>query len=238
MSGSAKAASGRVELLDAWRGVAVIVMLCWHFRWDLGLAGLASESAMQAGLWLGIRYFIVYSFVLLSGISARFTRNGVRRGLITLACALAVTAVTWAAGQPAWFGILHLLGCCMLLYALLGDRFRRIPEIPALIAVLVLFGVTHEICYTVRVSVPGLWIFGLRTPQFTSSDYYPLVPWGFLFLAGTVLGGRIRESEAAWKQRRAPAFLTWIGRHALWIYMIHQPVLMGLVSLLAGQRPW
>ena len=232
MNEPAKAVPERVGLLDAWRGVAVLVMICWHFRWDLGMVGLAPQEPMQAGVWLGLRYFIVYSFVLLAGISSRYTRNGLRRGLITLGCALAVTAATWAAGQPAWFGILHMLGSCMLLYALLGERFRRLPEIPALIACLVLFGVTHEICYTVRVSVPGLWIIGLRTRAFESSDYYPLIPWAFLFLAGTVLGGKIRESNAAWKQRKAPAFLTWIGRHALLIYMVHQPVLLGIAALL------
>lgn len=238
MTDGAGKRSGRVAWLDAWRGSAVYVMIGWHLCWDLGLLGLMPLERMTQPLAVGVRYYIVCSFVLLSGIVSRYSLSNLRRGIQTLACALVITLVTYFAGQPAWFGILHLLGCCMLLYAWLGPRLQSLPETPTLIACLALFAVFHVICYRVRVSVPGLWMFGFRTPTFRSSDWYPLLPWGFLFLAGTAVGGRIRRSEGAWKEKKAPGFLTWPGRHALWIYMLHQPLLLGALALISGRTPW
>ena len=229
MDPSSSARRGRIPWIDAWRGSAVLVMLGWHFCWDLGLMKIIPLERMEAPAAVAVRYYIVCSFVILSGISARLSRSNLRRGIKTLVCALIVTAVTWAVGDPAWFGILHLLGCCMVLYAWLGPRLQKLPELPLLAVCLILFLVLHEICYSVRVTVPGLWMFGLRTRTFYSSDWYPLFPWMFLFLCGTVAGSRVRDIRL-----RLPElpFLRWLGSHALWIYMLHQPVLMGLAWLI------
>lgn len=229
---------GRIPLLDAWRGIAVITMACWHLFWDLGLLDVIPLGMMRRPPAVAVRYFIVCSFVLISGICVRFSRSVLRRGLITLAAAAVITAATALAGDPAWFGILHMLGCSMVIYALWGRYLERLPELPAMIVYMLLFLVLHGICYSVRVSVPGLFIFGLRTPEFRSSDYYPLVPWLFLFLFGTVLGGRIRASDDPWKMRPAPGVLTWTGRHALWIYLLHQPVLLAILALVTGKTVW
>ena len=228
----------RLAWPDAWRGVAVLVMIGWHLCWDLGMLGVMSLSRMEEPFAVGVRYFIVCSFVLISGISCRYSRSNVRRGLMTLGCALVITIVTYIAGQPAWFGILHLLGCCMLLYAWLGPKLEKLPELPTVIVCLVLFTVFHLICYRVRVSVPGLWMFGFRTPTFRSSDWYPLFPWLFLFLIGAVAGGWIRRSDAAWKEKKAWPPLVWIGQRAIWIYMLHQPALLGVLALCTGHVHW
>ena len=234
---NAPAKPGRVELLDAWRASAVLVMLFWHLCWDLAMYGTIPWRVMFEQPMLGIRYYIICSFVLLSGISCRFSRSNARRSLQTLLCAAVVTAVMYLIGDPVWFGVLHLLGCCMLLYAWLGEYFEKLPEIPAAAVCLALFLVFHKICYGVRVTVPWLWMFGFRTREFYSSDYYPLFPWLFLFLAGTVLGGRIRRSDGRWKELRVWAPLRWVGQHALWIYMLHQPVLMGILYLVYKRFP-
>ena len=121
---------GRVELLDAWRASAVIVMVFWHLCWDLTMYGTLPARVMFEQPMLGIRYYIICSFVLLSGISCRFSRSNARRGLQTLLCAAAVTLVMYLIGDPVWFGVLHLLGCCMLLYACLGKYFEKLPDLP------------------------------------------------------------------------------------------------------------
>ena len=228
---------GRVEPLDAWRASAVLVMLFWHLCWDLTMYGTLPEETMFRQPMLGIRYYIVCSFVLLSGISARYSRSNARRGLQTLVCAMVITVVMYFFGEPVWFGVLHLLGCCMLLYAALGPRFEKLPPLPAAAGCLALFLLLHRICYGVRVTIPWLWMFGFRTREFYSSDYYPLFPWLFLFLVGSVLGGWIRSSDAAWKTKKVWPPLRWIGQHALWIYMLHQPVLMGILFLVYGRLP-
>ena len=223
----------RIRLLDAWRGTAVLVMIGWHFAWDLGAAGAFPLSVMFGTAATLVRYFIVFSFILLSGISARLSRSNLRRGLKTLGWALAVTAVMYLAGDPVWFGILHLLGCCMLLYAAVGKAFERIPAGLALGICLGLFVVTFRVP-ELRVNVPWTWMFGFRTEAFYSSDYYPLLPWGFLFFTGAAAGSRAGRLP----DRDCPAWLCRIGRHAMAIYLIHQPVLVGLAALITGRFPW
>ena len=229
--------SSRVELLDAWRASAVLVMVFWHLCWDLTMYGTLSERTMFTQPMLGIRYYIVCSFVLLSGIAARYSRSNARRGAQTLLCAMVITVVMYFFGEPVWFGVLHLLGCCMLLWAAIGRAFEKLPPWPALIGCFALFLVLHKICYGVHVTVPWLFPLGLRTREFYSSDYYPLFPWLFLFLCGAVLGGRVRESRGAWKDVRVWPPLQWIGQHALLIYMLHQPALLGILFFVYHRFP-
>lgn len=64
----------------------------------------------------------------------------------------------------------------------------------------------------------------------TSADYYPLIPWLFLFLTGAFLGKDIKKKklwEGFYKDVCRP--VTWIGQHTLWIYLIHQPVVYGVL---------
>ena len=224
----------RIDILDGWRTLAVLFMVVWHALYDLAAVGAIPAAWMQSTASELVRSFVSVSFILLAGISCRFTRSNLRRGVKTLLAAMLVTAATWAAGQPVWFGVLHLLGCGMLLYALVGKRWERLPDGAAIGTGLILFAVTRLVTERVRVGVPGLWILGLRTAGFSSADYYPLLPWLPLFFAGAALGGMILKSDGAWKGKKLPAWATWPGRHALIIYLVHQPILWGVARWLAG----
>jgi len=79
---------------------------------------------------------------------------------------------------------------------------------------------------------PGLWLFGWVQPGFYSADYFPLFPWLFVFLLGTwagayVVEGRLPERFYTW----TVPFFPEVGRRSFLIYLLHQPVLYGLVSL-------
>ena len=237
-SNELKPGGGRIPLLDAWRGVAVILMVGWHFMWDLTTFGAYPQENMFGTAATLIRYFIVFSFLLLSGISCRFSRSNARRGAMALLCAMTVSVVTYLVGDPVRFGILHLLGCCMLLYAAVGPYLERLPGLPVAAVCLLLFAVTFRIPTDVRVDVTWTWMFGFRTTAFYSSDYYPLIPWGFLFFVGAVLGDRVRLARERLAGIKCPAALCWIGRRALWIYMLHQPVLYVLTAVCTGNRPF
>jgi uncharacterized membrane protein len=226
----------RVRFLDAWRGLAVLVMLFWHLAWDLAEFGVFPKQAMFDPPMAALRYFIIGSFVLLSGISCRYSRSNTRRGMKTLLCALAVSAAMYCVNDPVWFGTLHLLGCCMLFYAAFGERFEKLPPAKTALVCMVLFTFFLVLTDRVRVTTPVLWAFGFRTRQFYSADYYPLLPWLFLFLTGTIIGGKLQPGVLD-VGRSFPGWLCRIGQRALWIYMLHQPVLMGILYLVFFKRP-
>ena len=227
----------RIDFLDLWRSVCVWMMLLYHAAYDLMLFGIlpaAIESHPLARVYTSL---CSGGFILLSGFCIRMSRNPYRRGAIVFLSALLVSAGSALAGLPIRFGVLHLLGICMFLYALLRRWIERLPADRRLIAVcLCLFAAAYALIPGVRVEARWLFPLGLRYDGFYSSDYYPLLPWALLFLTGTLLG-RLYESapqdfDYAALRRNYPAALTFCGRHSLLIYLVHQPVLYGVTWLL------
>ena len=207
-------------------------MIVWHFLFDLASAGLVPDLLMQSGVMELARYMIAGSFIAISGVCARLSKHPLRRGLIVLAAALLVSAVTYLIGAPVYWGILHLLGVCMLLYAAARKRWEALPGIYACGAALLIFALTFMLPIRVRVGVPFLFPFGLRTAAFASADYYPLLPWGALFFAAAAAGERLGDMPPEKKYASAPRALAWLSRRSLLIYLVHQPVLLALAALL------
>ena len=211
----------RIELLDLCRSLLIAFMVVWHALYDAALfwpAGLGSFVAgdayrAAAGLCGG-------GFILLAGICCRFSRSNIRRGLVVLTAGVAVMAVSLWVGEPVMFGILQLLGTCMLIYGLLGRCLEALPRYILPAACAALFPLTLMLTKSITVDITWLFPLGFITDTFYSADYYPLLPWIFLFLFGTWLGGYLKNKSG---RRRIPPALTWPGRHSLWIYLLHQP---------------
>lgn len=207
-------------------------MIAWHFINDLTLVHIIPPPFLRTPLMELLRYAIVGSFIAISGVCARLSKRPLRRGLIVLAAALLVSAVTYLVGAPVYWGILHLLGVCMLLYAAVRKRWEALPGIYACGAALLVFALTFVLPIRVRVGVPFLFPFGLRTAAFASADYYPLLPWGALFFAAAAAGERLGDMPPEKKYASAPRALAWLSRRSLLIYLVHQPVLLALAALL------
>ena len=222
----------RIGFLDTWRAAALLTMIAWHFINDLTLVHIIPPPFLRTPLMELLRYAIVGSFIAISGVCARLSKRPLRRGLIVLAAALLVSAVTYLVGAPVYWGILHLLGVCMLLYAAVRKRWEPLPGIYACGAALLIFALTFMLPIRVRVGVPFLFPFGLRTAAFASADYYPLLPWGALFFAAAAAGERLGDMPPEKKYASAPRALAWLSRRSLLIYLVHQPVLLALAALL------
>ena len=226
-------AEDRIQLLDAARGLCVVVMVVYHLCFDLWCYGLLPGWGPENRLLQLIQFFFASCFLFISGICCRFSRSNVRRGGRVIGWALVVTLVSWAVGAPIWFGILHLLGCAMLLYGAAGDWLERrdprgIPLFCGLGLLLTLPLVNR------RFPVYGLFWLGLPSPTFTSADYYPLLPWLFVFLLGTWAGGFVKQRRLPdWFYTRSCPLLPAIGRKSLLIYLLHQPVCFAAAALLA-----
>lgn len=225
-------ATRRIELIDAVRGFDLYVMVVHHIFYDLcAFCGLPWVWFSNP-VWNVVHYLSAGTFILLAGVSANFSHSNLKRGLRTLAIALGITAVTVLMNMPILFGVLHLLGCCMVLYAVTARFWQRLPAwtIPALSLAGVL--ATAKLVNGYPSAVPHLWMLGLTTPDFSSADYFPLLPWVFVFLFGTWAGKYVREGRLPRRfyEARAPR-LAAVGRHSLLIYVLHQPVLYALTML-------
>ena len=207
-------------------------MIVWHFLFDLASAGLVPKNLPQSPVMELARYAIAGSFIVISGVCARLSKRPLRRGLIVLAAALLVSAVTYLIGTPVYWGILHLLGVCMLLYAAARKRWEALPGTYACGAALLVFVLTFTLGVRVRVSVPFLFPLGLRTAAFASADYYPLLPWGALFFAAAAAAERLGDMPPEKRYAGAPRAFAWLSRRSLLIYLVHQPVLLALTALL------
>ena len=109
----------RIELMDALMGLAVILMVIHHFLYDLAAFCGAPWWVFSNPVFNVLHYIFAGLFILLSGVSSNFSRSNTIRGLKALGCAVVITVVTVWMDMDIWFGILHLLGTCMVVY---GDR--------------------------------------------------------------------------------------------------------------------
>ncbi|MBR4867848.1 MAG: DUF1624 domain-containing protein [Clostridia bacterium] len=230
------AKSNRIFELDAMRGVCILGMIGVHV-W-MNYCDFFMDSEYPAFLqfffdWGGI------VFVLLSGIALTLGHHPVKRGSIVLGAGILCTLVTLIFNQffgiiPIWFGILHCLGVCMLLAPLLN----KLPTwlLPLIGLLFIGVGLWME---NIRVENPYLFPLGLITKEFTSGDYFPLLPNLGWFMAGMAIGHTFyKNKKTLLPQINANLFpiraLCFLGRHTLWIYLIHQPLLFGIFYLIQG----
>ena len=219
----------RIELMDAMRGLSLCLMVIHHFLYDLVVFAGAPSWFFWNPVFEVLHYFFAGLFILLSGVSSNFSRSNIKRGLKALAVALGITVVTYFMDMPILFGVLHLLGTCMLLYGLTQGFWRKLNAkapwaAPLLCAVGVL--ATAKLVNGYPTGTPHLWMFGLTTPEFSSSDYFPLLPWMFVFLLGTWAGKYVRDGRLPrWFYETKAPRLAAVGRRSLLIYVAHQPVL-------------
>lgn len=238
-------------LLDTVRGVCILSMVAYHGMYDLvDIFGLPSAwyTGLPGYIW---QQSICWTFILLSGMCWQLSRHHVKRGLLLVGCGAAISLITWLAmpSQRILYGVLNLLGLSALLLIPLDKLFRKVPAWAGLGGALLLFALTKNVSRgslgfegLVLCQLPS-WLYatdllavvGFPSPTFWSTDYFPLLPWFFLFCAGYFLWGLLSQSERA-KERLASGVrpLSFLGRHSLIIYLAHQPVLMG-VFLAVGQ---
>ena len=223
----------RFDVLDGWRTLAIVLMVAYHFLYDLYIFGVISANQLFSAPLNVLERFICCSFILLAGASARFSRNNLRHGLIVLGAGLVVEIGAAAAGQTIRFGVLMLLGSSMVLWHFLGKGLQKLPGWSVAAGSGVLFFAARWWTGRTAVSVPWLYPLGFTAPGFYSADYFPLLPWFFLFLTGTALGGWcLAHRENRLLTVSLPRALTWPGRHSLIIYVLHQPVLYGISYLI------
>ena len=220
----------RIDIIDALRGLSVILMVLHHLLYDLVEFCGAPEWIFTNPVFEVLHYFFAGLFIVLSGVSSQFSRSNVRRGLRVIAVALVFTIVTHVMDMPIRFGILHLLGFSMLFFGLTRRLWDAIPKTLAPVIYAVLFAAGILAVRLIPLSSPHIWMFGWTLPDFVSYDYFPILPWLFLFLAGTWAGALIVDNKLPkWFYETKIRFLPVVGKKSLIIYILHQPLMYGIV---------
>ncbi len=238
---SGTSAAPRIPAIDVARGVAIVAMVIYHFTWDLGHFNFIELQAGIDPAWRMFARLIAGSFLLLVGIGLVLAdRGGLRRGpyarrlMFVTGGALLITIGTYVATPDSFvfFGILH----CIALSSVLAVPFLRAPLwVTALIAMFVLTGPLY--LAGPEFNGPAWWWLGLSSVLPMTNDYEPVFPWFGVVLSGVVLArlalmAGVDRTLALWKAADPVSrLLRFGGRHSLVIYLVHQPVLFGLLSL-------
>ena len=238
----------RYILLDIMRGCCLISMILFHATWDcVYLFGVNAPwfGETPGYIW---QQSICWGFILLAGFCIPFGRKPIRHGITVFVCGAVLTAVTcfFLPDSRVIFGVLTLLGSCMLLTALLDKYLRKIPAVWGISGCVLLFLVFRDInegflgFEGLRVaSVPDFFyrnyittFLGFPMAGFTSVDYFSLFPWLFLFLTGYFAHFAVMKGKGEmWLKKGGGRVLPWLGRHSLLVYMAHQPVIYVILTV-------
>lgn len=230
----------RIAAIDTLRGFTVVSMVAFHATYDLAylygvpVAWFTQGPAQE--LW---RISISWVFLVLAGWMCSLSRSNLKRGIVYAGAAAAVWAATSIAAvdTPVTFGILFCMAGSTLVFTVVERYAPTFIAGHAMILALVAAALsccTYAVPHT-RYAVDGLAWLGFPNASFASGDYYPLIPFGFLYLTGACAGlawNRAGRAYPTWMLRDWAPPLTWIGRHSLAIYLLHQPMLLGILAIM------
>lgn len=235
--------------LDMLRGLAVLMMILHHLIFDLRYLFELDVFSFQESWWFDalLRPVFLFVFLTVSGICCTFSRSNSKRGIRMLLAAFLLTVATTLVWQVSglelaiFFNVLHLLALGTLIYALMERIITDASSFSGWLvfgAALIIWGgsVLPQVPQT---NSPLLIPFGLLPENFVGmGDYLPIFPWLGFFLIGAVLGRLLYQSRCSRftgvhpKFLRSIAPLTWLGRNALIVYILHQPLLLAVLYLL------
>ena len=239
---------GRISEIDLLRGTAVMMMILFHTVFDIDYYNICQVNIL-AGPGSVFGYVTGFLFVFIAGISAwisgkrascRMDKKRVyikflKRGAFIFSIGMGITIVTWifAPGDAIVFGTLHLIGISIMLAPLFfGLSVKNIYiGLAVVFAGLLVHGIAGD---------PLLTLIGIPYPGFSTLDYKPLIPWFGYFLSGMALSAYlypegIKEKKFEEINNPVSGFIRLAGRNSLVIYLVHQPLIIILLSLYYGQ---
>lgn len=226
----------RIHSMDELRGFAVLCMVFYHAFYSAAFLLGWQWGKVLLSFFTPAEPYFAGLFILISGISSQLSHSNLIRGLKLLAVAVCVTLVTgfFLPDQIIRFGILHMLSICMISFGLVQKAFEHIPALLGILVFAALFAIFYgfngAFGFTTTFDTQFLFPSSIPDGRMYSADYFPIIPWLLLFYCGTFLGRYAREGlfPKFLYPSRIPA-LSFLGRHALLIYIVHQPVIYGVM---------
>lgn len=239
----------RYTVPDVLRGFALIEMIIYHALWDIVfIFGINFNWFHGIGAYIW-QQSICWIFIALSGFCANFSRNKFKRGLTILICSVIISIVTIIAlpDSAVKFGVLCLIGSGMLIITFTDKILSKVSPIPAATISFLLFIVTKNIPFEsigfeniIFAKMPSILyqnnftaFLGFPPSDFYSSDYFPLLPWLFLYITGYYIYFIFKKFDLIpLLSKISIPTIEWFGRRSLIIYMLHQPVIYGVLWII------
>lgn len=233
--------STRVGLLDEIRGFAILCMVVYHAMYDLKYIVGLDVPIFFEGWFNVIRDIFAGAFIFISGTVCRYSSNNLKRGVQCFFIGMVMTFVLpFFTGGTILFGILHFMGISMMIFGLSEKVLDKLPALVGIILCVFLFMFTMNVQHGyfgfggfLQLGIPSaaynagvLFPFGIYGAGFYSSDYFPLFPWLFVFIAGSYFG--IYAKKGVLPKFFYPTHVRWlatVGKYTIWIYILHQPIL-------------
>lgn len=239
--------------VDFLRAMAVLMMVLYHFVFDLNYFGVRSIE-VHSGFWFYFARLTASIFLLLVGVSLvlshsraeqqdrleQFRLRILKRSIWIFGLAMGVTMITYLFVGDGFiiFGVLHLIAVSLLL----ALPFLRLHQLNLGFALL--FIMSGLFVQSVNVGYPWLLWLGLTPSDFYSLDYFPIFPWFGVVLMGVAMGDLFYRGY----RRKIPLpgldgspfvrSLAFLGQNSLAVYLLHQPVLIALLLLCGASLPW
>jgi brp/blh family beta-carotene 15,15'-monooxygenase len=231
----------RVKYIDFFRFLAIINMVIYHAYYDLRFIFLIDNSVFESKFWYILQQYVCISFIFLSGLSCNYSEKLLKKAQKLLIISILITVVTVLLSKELaiYFGIIHFLTVLTLLLHFIkkinlsnknnATLFFIFMGLFILFKSKLLFTIPfYGKFYIIMTKLPFSFVIGFPKNSFYSSDYFPILPWIFLGLAGYYFFGTsmAKKMEEAFKNVKMPKIITLISQKSLLIYILHQVIIL------------
>ena len=242
--------SQRFIEIDIVRGLAIILMILGHIFWDLDYFGI---MPINSGIYSILQSIVAPTFFLLVGMSLvvskkkienmtlkdenKYYKRLILRGIKILGLGMILTIISlfFIPEKPVFFGVLHCIGLSVILSA----PFLKYRKYNLLFVIIILLASLVVAEYNVENPTIFHLVVGLHQTNVWSYtvDYFPLLPWFTICLSGIIIGdflysGNKRKFRMPDLSKYRPVkIFQWCGQHSLIIYLLHQPIIAGALSV-------
>lgn len=232
----------RIFEIDVYRGLAIVMMVIFHMMYDLNNYHYTSIPLYSHAFWKVYREIISFLFLGLAGFCLYQEhhrgikwKNILKREIRLLLAALAVSAGTflYAPSSPVWFGILHFIAAASIVALGFLNKKRLCFILGVLLLATGYIGLIHESRYRIA----GFEWLGFGAAALDTLEIFPFIPFFGYILCGMGIAQTTSLKNDSYyffliPQNFLTRFLALCGNYSLSIYMVHQLVLVGIISTL------
>jgi uncharacterized membrane protein len=227
----------RVLGVDQLRGWCIVYVMIYHLIFDID-AFLTPLAFFHTDWWEWVHICFLALLFAVSGLSTSFSRNPLKAGVKLFFIGTLITMLSDIFTDGAYtirFGVLSFLGVSMMIYCFLKPLTDKFTPWVYFTFTAAIFGV---LVYIFPINISGgvneLYPLGIANYGFFSADYFPLLPYFFIFLAGTAFIKPVRDREIPEFWYNADIkLINFIGRHSLIFYLAHQAVFIPIIFAIA-----